>query len=261
MGKVVGWIEDADQSGVASLVAAIADRDQSVISSGDTLRLPPGYPFVYAAYGVTEVATHPLSYWEISQAKIANHPLRLRNHFSGNLLSSEQIYDWRHAPFQLNTGEDTTLTLLGDDEAGVAHFSGAFLFLSQNQSPGKGLPNLPITHVSQSTFSGNSTSIVWSSYTPTQVNELDSGVYAILGARVIGASAMCARLILETRITGERPPIIPVQAEENPTPPINLEWSGKLTFSLPDHYPVLEYLSTVAEVPDGMELYLSYLGR
>ena len=257
MGKVVAWVEDADQSGVASNIAAVADRDQSVISSGDNLRLPPDYNYVYAAYGWTEFAAFPLSYWEVSQASIARHPLRMRNHVALNFLADGQVYDWRHNAYRLNTGEDTSCIILGDDEGGVAHFSAAVLFLATQPQAGKGLSGLPLTHVSASTFTGNSTSIVWSSYTPTQVNALDSGTYAILGARVIGITAIVARLILETKVTGERPPIIPVNAEEQPNPSINMDWSGKFTFSLPDHYPVLEYLSTAAEVPAGMELYLS----
>lgn len=260
--KIVVWAESEDRSGAATGLGAVPDNDQAVTVSGDNLKLPPGYPFVRAIWGWTAKAAYPLQYYEISQSSIANHPWRLRGGINGDDVGTSwgNVWDLRGKEPVLKSGEDTTVTAVEDDEAGVAHVIAVAMILSAQRKNPYAVSPFPITHLSHSTGAqvAASDDDAWQTSVLTQTNSLDEGVYAILGAKVISATAYAARLIIAGY--DERPAIIPVNDEDIVDHPMNHNWDGSFRFRLPDYFPRLQIVADAQDTPAGVILELAKVG-
>tara|TARA_Y100000310_G_scaffold169212_1_gene169244 strand:- start:336 stop:1133 length:798 start_codon:yes stop_codon:yes gene_type:complete len=254
--KVVVWAEDEDRSGSATGLAAIADLNQGTITNGDNLRFPKGFNYVYMGYFWTEFAAYAPERATISQAKIANNPVIFNKGIALNYLSPNQVYDFRRNPFQLNTGEDTTVQSVESDEAGVAHKNGLVLFLCDSPKGIRGgRPPRPITHIHTCTVA-QATALTWTNCALTEINALPSGEYVCWGARIHSATPIAARLNFDN--IDDRPPIIPVSREEDPTHPYSEYWgTSKYRFTIPDGLPSVDVLASATETPSDIELYLT----
>ena len=254
--KVVAWLEDEDRSGAATGLSAVADNDQNVITSGDNLRFPQGYPYVYMTYFLTEFSAYPIQRATVSQASRANNPFIMNKGIAKNFLSPNQIYDFRRKPQKWNTGEDTTVQSVEDDEAGVAHKNAVVFFLTDSSNGIRGgRPPMPITHVHTCTI-GSMTTDVWTSSSLTEINALPRGEFICWGGRIHSASPAVFRLNFDN--IDDRPPLIPCASETEPTHPYNEFWgTSKYKFSIPDGLPSIDGLCLASETPSEIELYLT----
>jgi hypothetical protein len=254
--KVVVWSEDEDRSGASTGLAGLADNNQGTIVSGDNLRLPAGYPYVYMMYAFTEFAGYPPQRAIITQASLSAKPITINKGVALNYLGPGQLYDFRHAPLKLKTGENTTVQMLEDDEAGVAHVNAVVLFLTNSlQGIKTGKPPMPLTHIHTCTIA-QMTINAWTNSALTELNPLEEGDYICWGGRVTSATPISARLVFPG--IDERPPLIPVAREEDPTHPYNEYWgTSKYRFRMPDGLPSIDMVCGATETPSEIELYLT----
>ena len=257
MPRVVAWLEDADRSGAAAGLAAVADQNQNIQTSGDNLRWPPGFDYIFMGYHWTEFAGFPTVRATISgSGRRASNPWIMNKGVALNYLSPGQIYDLRSAPRFWPGGEDVSISSIEDDEAGVAHHNGIVLFMARNGSPiPVGMPPLPITHFHTVTI-GAMTIVVWTTSALTELNALPPGEYIMWGGRVQSATPVAARMIFPG--IDDRPPLIPIAREEDPTHSWNDYWgSDAFRFTIPDALPSFEGLVAASETPSDLEMYLT----
>lgn len=252
MGHTVhAWLEDEDRSGAATGLAAVTD--QLINTLNDNLRFRSAWPMVALMYLWTEFAAYAPNIATITSASIAQRPWILTKGVALNYLREGQIYDFRDAPMEgPQPGEDITVTAFEEDEGGVAHFLGLVVIVSDGSIP-RTPPFKQITHIHRCTV-GATSAAAWSTLTMTEINALEAGEYVMRGARVESATAVAARFILENYV--ERPAVIPVTLSTDMVHPFSRDWGLEYKFKIPDGLPQLEMLTTAAETPGEVELYL-----
>jgi hypothetical protein len=250
------WLEDEDRSGAAAGIAAVADQMAGDVS-GDNLQLSGSYPYIYAMYTITEFAAYPPVIMTLDGASF-ELPIITTKGIALNVNNDGQVYDFRRSPLKppiiSPAGENITATGYETDEAGVPHYLGHVLFVTDS-------PNVPVeqaafpTHITRATVSAVSAAGAWETETLTLTDDLPAGRYALLGARVETATPCAARFILKGY--ADRPPVIPVSRNTDPVPAMS-QWIGTTGYQFwyPGNLPQLEMLTMAAETPTDCELYL-----
>tara|TARA_Y100000310_G_scaffold342063_1_gene443569 strand:+ start:2007 stop:2798 length:792 start_codon:yes stop_codon:yes gene_type:complete len=247
---VHAWLEDADRSGSAANLAAVADT--LITTSGDNLRLRQGMDKIAMAYFWTEFSNYPPVLCTISAPSIAQNPLRLTRGPALNFLNESQIYDFRNSPInRIRAGDDVTCSAYESDEAGVAHYTGCALIVSNTAIPI--VPTHPINRIHRCTV-GSATAGSWTTLPLTEQDPLPAGQYLMLGAKVESAAGFASRFIF--RGMEERPAVIPTTLNTDLVHPFNRFWGKAIPFTLPDGLPKLEMLTAASETPSDVELYL-----
>lgn len=247
---VHAWLEDEDRSGAAAGIAAIAD--DLIITSGDNLRLRKDMPLVALLYGWTEFTTYAFNQAKITSPKIAGNPLRITKGVSLNY-SPGLIYDFRDAPLgMIRPGDNVSTEGYEEDEAGVAHYLGIVLVVSDGSIPKT--PTLPITHIHRCTATATAAG-AWTQLALTEQDALPVGVYNMLGARVEHASAVAARFVFKGMEA--RPGVIPVSRVQDPVHPFSQFWGKGIPFVMPDNLPDIEILEVTGSGTVEVELYLN----
>jgi len=255
MPKVAVWAESEDRSGTATELTAVPDLSQGIQTNGDNLRLPAGFNYPYCMYAWTEKSSYIMEKWTLNQSTIANVPWTFRQGFNASFKNGSPVNFSGNSPY-LADGEDTTVTALEADEAGVSHVIACVVMLGRTPSARPLYPAAQaITHISSGSGSqlAGADDDAWQSSTLTQNNELPSGEYAIIGGKVISNTAYISRLVLGDY--EERIPLIPNNDEDGPLSVFNMNWSGRFTFKIPDLYPSLEIVAKSQDTPN-YELYL-----
>ena len=251
----VAWLEDEDRSGAAVGLAAVSDPDM-IITSGDNLRIRKDVPLVAMMYAVTEFAAYAVNNIRISSPSIASNPIRITKGVALNYTSPELIYDFREAPIHIaKVGDNVTAYGYEEDEAGISHYLGCVLILSDGWITKERPPGSPaITHIHRCTV-GAATEAAWSALALTQTDDLPAGEYDMWGARVESATAVAARFIFKGMDL--RPAVIPVTRSQDPVHPFSQYWGAPIRFTMPDGLPTLDILACAAETPGDVELYLT----
>jgi len=249
------WLEDEDRSGAETYLAAVADP--LITTSGDNLRLRSDMPLIALAYVWTEFTAYPPALMRISGPTIAGNPLRFTKGVALNYLSPGQIYDFRDNPLNvLRAGDDVTAYGYENDEAGVAHYLGVVLIVSDGSIPK--VQSMPLTHIHRCTVSAITTAGAWNNRALTQIDTLPAGKYMMLGARVESATAVAARFVFKG--LEARPAVIPVSRAVDEVHPFSQFWGKPIPFVMPDGLPSLDILACATETPGDVELYLSKVG-
>lgn len=247
---VHAWLESEDRSGAAKGLAAIADT--LIVTSADYLRLRGDMPLIALAYLWSNSATYIPVIATLTAPTIASNPLIFKKGI-GLSMKPNLIYDFRDNPLAvLRPGDNNSVSGYEDDEAGVAHYLGLALVVSDGSIP-KVSP-MPVTHIEQATATATSAA-AWTTLALTLTNDLPSGVYRMLGARVEHAGAFAARFIFKGMES--RPAVIPVQAAEVAVHPFSNFWGKPIPFVMPDGLPKLEILETAGSGTIYVELYLN----
>jgi len=257
MPRVVAWLQDEDRSGAATGLTSIADQNQNVQTSGDLLRWPPGFDYIFMGYHHTEFAGFPTIRATISgSGRRAANPMIFNKGIALNYLSPGQVYDMRGAPRFWPGGEDVSISSSEADEAGVAHHNGLVLFMSRSPAPVPvGVPPLPITHYHAVTI-GSMTIVAWTTSALTELNTLPPGEYIQWGGRVQSATPLSFRMIYPG--IDDRIPLIPSARAEDPVHSYNEYWgTDAYRFTIPDALPSIEGLCEATETPSELEMYLT----
>lgn len=204
------------------------------------------------AYVVTEFTAYPPVMMRINAPSLGSNPLRLTKGVALNYASEGQIYDFRDNPLELiRPGDNVTAYGYEADEAGVAHYLGTVIIVSDGSIP-KGV-NPPLTHVHRCTV-GAATAGVWSQLALTEVDGLPAGKYNMYGARVESATAVAARFVFKG--IEARPAVIPVSRTIDHVHSFSNFWGKPIPFEMPDGLPDVELLADAAETAGDIELYL-----
>lgn len=243
------WLEDEDRSGAAEGIAAVSD--DLVITSGDNLRLRKDVSKIALIYGWTEFTAYAFNQAKITSPKIAGNPLRITKGVSLNYLSEGQIYDFRDHPIEtIRPGDNVSVEAYEEDEAGVAHYLGVVIVVSNAAIPKR--PTLPITHIHRGTLAA-ATAATWSQLSITEQDALPAGDYLMLGARVEGATYVAARFVFKG--IELRPAVIPVTRAIDHVHSFSNFWGKPIPFKMPDGLPDAEVLDTTTSTGE-VELYL-----
>lgn len=248
---VVAFLEDEDRNGAATGIAAVADDLFNI--SGDNLQVRNDFQDIALTYFWTEFAAYPPVLGVLSSPSIAQNPFRVTKGIALNYMSEGQIYDWRTSPYaRLRPNEDITFTGYEADEAGVNHFLALVMILVGAGQRIPISPSLPTNHILRVT-GGATTAATWTKITQTVQDELPAGRYAMLGARVEGATAVAARFIIKGK--EERPAVIPVSRAVDNVHPFSRWWGKPYWFQYPEDLPNLEYLATTTDTTE-IDFYL-----
>lgn len=244
------WLEDEDRSGAATGLAAIAD--DLIITSGDNLRLRKDVPLIALMYGWTEFTTYAFNQAKISSPTIAGNPLRITKGVSLNYASG-LVYDFRDHPIGIiRPGDNVTAEGYEADEAGVAHYTGVVIIVSNAPIPK--ISPMPITHIHRCTATATGAG-AWTQLSLTEQDALPSGIYNMLGARVEHASAVAARFVFKG--VELRPAVIPVSRVQDSVHPFSQFWGKPIAFEMPDNLPDIEILEVTGSGTIELELYLN----
>lgn len=247
---VHAWLEDEDRSGAATGLAAIAD--DLINTSGDNLRLRADLRKIAMMYFWTEFAAYPPVLVTIEAASIRQNPIRLTKGVALNYISEGQIYDLRNTPLPLiRAGDDVKATGYEADEAGVAHYTGVALIVSNAPIPI--VAPVPMNHIHRCTV-GAATAGAWSKLSLTEQDPLPPGDYYMMGARVESATAFAARFMFKGLEV--RPAVIPCTRSQDLVHPFSRFWGKPIKFTMPDGLPKLELLACAAETAGDVTLYL-----
>jgi len=245
------WLEDQDRSGAAMGLAAIAD--DLIVTSGDNLRLRHDMRLIALMYGWTEFTAYAFNQAKISCPTIANNPLRITKGVALNYLNEGQIYDFRDAPLDvIRAGDNVTVEGYEEDEAGVAHYLGVVVVVSDGAIP-KESP-LPVTHIHRCTATAT-TAGAWTKLALTEQDALPAGVYHMLGARVEHASLVAARFLFKE--IEARPAVIPVSRAVDHVHSFSSFWGKPIPLTMPDGLPKVEVLEVTGSGTVELELYLN----
>ena len=245
------WLEDEDRSGALAGLAAIAD--DLIKTSGDNLRLRADMPLIAMLYGWTEFTTYPFNQAKITSPTIAGNPLRITKGVNLNYLNEGQIYDFRDNPLsQIRAGDNVSVEAYEEDEAGVAHYLGVVLVVSDGNIP-KERP-MPLSHIHRCTATATAAG-AWTQLALTEQDALPAGEYAMLGARVEHASLVAARFVFKGMEA--RPAIIPVTLAQDVVHGFSNFWGKAIPFTMPDGLPDIEVLEVTGSGTVECELYLN----
>lgn len=247
------WLEDEDRSATAWAtakgIAAIAD-DQ-IITSGDNLRLRKDLPLIALIYAWTEFTAYPFQQAYITSPTIAGNPFRITKGVSLNY-SNGLIYDFRDNPINIiRAGDNVSTVAWESDEAGVAHYLGIVIIVSNSRIP-KVNPN-PLTHIHHCTGTASAAG-AWTQLALTETDSLPAGQYEMDGARVEHASAVAARFVFKGMEI--RPAVIPVSRVQDPVHPFSQFWGKGIPFTMPDGLPDVEILEVTGSGTVEVEMYL-----
>ena len=248
---VHAWLEDEDRSGATAGLAAVAD--DLVVTSGDNLRLRRDMALIAMAYGWTEFTTYAFNQLKLTSPTIAGNPLRLTKGVDVNFLNEGQIYDFRENPLNIiRPGDNVTVEGYEADEAGVAHYLGLVIVVSDGSIPKKS--PLPVTHIHRCTATATGAG-AWTQLALTETDALPAGVYQMLGARVEHASLVAARFIFKGMEA--RPGVIPTTLAKDHVHSFNNFWGKAIPFTMPDGLPDIEVLEVTGSGAVEVELYLN----
>lgn len=250
MGHTVhAFLESEDRSGAETFIAAIADG--LITTSGDNIRLRKDLPLIALLYPWSNNATYQPSSMRLSSPSIAGNPIRLIGGVGLNFLGGG-IYDFRDAPLNLiRPGDNVTAYGFEEDEAGVAHYLGLALIVSDGQIP-KG-PRPQLTNIHKCTCTAT-TAATWTTLSLTETDSLPSGTYEMYGARVLHSAIMAARFIFKG--IEERPAVIPINDIDEVLHPFSEYWGKGYKFTIPDGLPSIEVLETAGSGTVSVELFL-----
>lgn len=202
----------------------------------------------------TEFAAYPPVIGTLSAASIRQNPLRFTRGIALNYLSEGQIVDWRNAPNpSVRGGDDLSFTAYEADEAGVAHYVGGVVVVTNAPIPISPPPGIVANKVHRCTV-GASDAAAWSTLQLTEQDPLPPGDYLMLGARVESATAVAARFLM--RGIEPRPAVIPVTRSQDNLHPFSRFWGMPIKFTMPDGLPQLEILTTAAETAGDVSLFI-----
>ena len=244
------WLEDQDRSGSATYLAAV--QDDLINTSGDYLQLRHGMSKIAMMYMWSEFAAYPPVICTVDSASIRGNPLRITRGVALNYLNDGQIVDMRNFPnSRIRAGDDVSALYLDGDEAGVAHFGGMVLIVSNAPVPlSAPYPTSLIHRCTTSASTGGS----WSTLSLTETDSLPSGDYYLLGARVESATAVAARFIIQG--LENRPAVIPTTRSQDSLHPFSRFFGSPIKFSIPGGLPKLEILTSTSETPSDVSLFL-----
>lgn len=204
-------------------------------------------------YNWTEFSTYIFNQMKMSSPKIAGQPLRFTKGVSLNFLNPQQIYDFRDNPLQvIRAGDNLSVEGYEEDEAGVAHYLGTVIIVSDGKLE-KRAPK-PLTHIHRCTTTATAAG-AWTQLALTEQDSLPAGVYEMLGARVEHASAVAARFVFKGMEA--RPAVIPTTLSTDSLHPFSQYWGKAIPFVMPDNLPDLEILEVTGSGDVEVELYLS----
>lgn len=245
------WLEDEDRSGAVTGIAAIAD--DLVKTSGDNLRFRADMPLIALMYGWTEFTAYVIDNLKLSAPTIAGNPLRIRRGVSLNYLNEGQIVDMRENPFAgMRPGDNITVEGFEADEAGVAHYLGLVVIVSDGAIPE--IPPLPLTHIHhcEATATGAG---AWTQLSLTETDALPAGEYQMLGADVMHASLVAARFVFKG--VEARPAVIPRSLTTDHLHSFSRYWGKPIKFTMPDGLPDVEILEVTGSGTVDADLFLS----
>ena len=258
MQTVPAWLENEDRSGAATFLSAVPD--QLVTTSGDNLRLNSLFSNIAFMYSKTNTDSYLPQDMTLSAPTIASNPLKWASGIgvTWNGEASQSILDMTNACYPyIRPGDDVTSKGFETDQAGTAHNLINCIIVTDQPSINYDLRSAPpITHTAEATVTGNSTAGEWTSYSMSLVDTLPAGRYAMSGASVLGATVAASRFIFKTGGVS-RPAVIPRTNTSSPLHPFSRYWGGVREFIFPDNLPELEYLSSTAETPGDITLFLT----
>lgn len=248
---VHAWLEDEDRSGAEAGLAAVTDA--LIETSLDNLQLRVDMPLIALMYAWTEFTTYAFNQARITSPKIAGQPIRITKGVALNYLNKGQIYDFRANPLSvIRPGDNVSALGYEEDEAGVAHYLGVVLVVSDGSIPK--LPKLPLTHIHRCTATAT-TAGAWTTLALTEVDSLPAGRYQMLGARVEHATAVAARFLFKGMEA--RPGVIPVTLSTDDLHEFSQYWGKPIPFIMPGNLPKLEILEVTGSGDAEVELYLN----
>ncbi len=251
MGQTVhAWLQDEDRSTLETGLIAIPD--QLIETSGDTLKLRNGRNRIAMMYMWTDDGTYfPLA----GRINAASYPdgqnLRLAKGVGLNFVSENQIYDFRSNPRYMVPGEVLTGFGVEVDEAGVAHYLGIALIVSNGPIPRGPLPSDIMVVQATATASA---AAAWTTLTMSLLDSIGAGIYEMYGARVMHPTCFAARFIFPG--LWDRPAVIPTITETNVSHSFNEFWGGPVQFAYPGNLPKLEILECTGSGTVKIEMYL-----
>jgi len=251
MGQTIhGWLEDEDRSTLETGITAVPD--QLIETSGDTLKLRNLRNKIALMYLWSEFAAYiPLE----GRINAASYPdgqnLRLYKGVGLNFISENQIYDFRSNPREMVPGEVLTAYGIDADEAGVAHYLGIAVIVSDGVIP-KGVIPRDIMVV-QATATASAAG-AWTTLTMTLRDSIGAGIYEMYGARVMHPTCFMARFIFPG--IWDRPAVIPTIKETDVSHSFNEFWGAPVRFAYPGNLPKLEIVECTGSGTVKIELYL-----
>lgn len=244
------WLQSEDRSGAETGLTAVTD--DLIITSGDNLRLRTDLPLISMMYLISNSATYFPLFGKVTAPTIAGNPLRLTKGIGLNYLANGQIYDFRANPFGgIRAGDNVTGSGYETDEAGVAHYLGIVIIVSNAVIPQ--VVKAPLTHIHRCTATATGAG-AWTQLGLTEVDALPAGLYEMYGARVEHASAIASRFVFKGMEA--RPAVIPVSLATDNVHPFSNFWGKGIEFVMPDGLPDIEILEATGSGTVEMELYL-----
>ena len=248
---VHAWLQDEDRSGTAVGLTAVAD--DLIKTSGDNLRLRKDMPLIAMMYAWNEFTTYAFSEAKLTSPTIGGNPLRITKGVDVHYLSEGQIYDFRDNPLGIiRPGDNVSVEAIEADEAGVAHYIGVVIVVSDGGIPKKS--PLPVTHIHRCTATATAAG-AWTQLALTEVDALPAGLYQMLGARVEHASLVATRFIFKGMEA--RPAVIPTTLAKDHVHSFSNFWGKAIPFTMPDGLPDVEVLEVTGSGAVEVELYLN----
>lgn len=252
------WSETEDRSGAATFLAAVPDV--LCTTSGDNIRFNSLFSNIAFMYNKSNTDSYVPQEMTLSSATIASNPLKWASGIgvTWDANAENSILDMSNACYSfIRPGDDVTSKGYESDQAGTAHYLSNAVIVTDQPSINYDIRNAPpLTHTATATVSGNSTANEWTTYQLSLEDNLPAGQYAMSGASVIGATAVASRFIFKSGAMS-RPAVIPRTTTTSPLPAFSRYFGGTRNFIFPDNLPELEYLSTTAEVPGTVTLFLT----
>ena len=216
------------------------------------MQLRSGMSKIAMYYMWSEFAAYAPVISTIDSASVRGNPLRFTRGVALNYLNEGQIVDWRNSPnARIRASDNVTMNGYEADEAGVAHYFGGVLVVSNAPIP---LSSPYPTNLVHRCTSGASTGGSWTTLSLTETDSLPAGDYFMLGARVESATAVAARFIIQGH--ENRPCVIPCTRSQDSLHPFSRYWGAPIKFEAPNQLPKLEILTSASETPSDVSLFL-----